>query len=96
MRCDVDFHRFVYEESGNPLLGETAEPHWVYLRRVMAEVLRRAAPGPEIWLQHEEILAAIVRGDENGAAALALSHVEGAADRLSAALAAGDGSATRN
>jgi DNA-binding GntR family transcriptional regulator len=96
VRCDVDFHRFVYEESGNPLLGETAEPHWVYLRRVMAEVLRRAAPGPEIWLQHEEILAAIVRGDETGAAALAQSHVEGAADRLSAALAADDGSATRN
>lgn len=86
VRCDVEFHRFLYEASGNPLLGETAEPHWRYLRRVMAEVLRRAEPGRAIWQQHKEILAAVVRGDGKAAAALALAHIDSAADRLAAAM----------
>ena len=49
---DVAFHEFLYDLSGNPLLAGTAEPHWRYLRRVMAEVLRHAEPGPRIWEQH--------------------------------------------
>ncbi len=86
VRCDVDFHRFLYEASGNPLLAQTAEPHWRYLRRVMADVLRHAAPGAAIWKQHAEILAAVVAGDATRAQALAAAHVEGAADRLADAL----------
>lgn len=86
VRCDVDFHRFLYEASGNPLLAQTAEPHWRYLRRVMADVLRHAEPGAAIWKQHAEILAAVVAGDGRAAMALATRHVEGAADRLADAL----------
>ena len=86
MRCDVAFHNFLYDASGNPLLGDTAESHWRYLRRVMAEVLRRVEPGPAIWQQHENILAAVVDGDGETAAALALAHVDGAAERLAAAM----------
>ena len=29
----------IYEASGNPLIGETAQPHWQHLRRVMAAAL---------------------------------------------------------
>ena len=86
VRCDVAFHNFLYDASGNPLLGDTAESHWRYLRRVMAEVLRRVEPGPAIWQQHENILAAVVDGDGETAAALALAHVDGAAERLAAAM----------
>ncbi len=86
VRCDVDFHRFLYEVSGNPLLAQTAEPHWRYLRRVMADVLRHAEPGAAIWKQHAEILAAVVAGDAARAQALAAAHVDGAADRLATAL----------
>ena len=38
---DIAFHRFVYQSSGNPVIGQTAEVLWRYLRRVMVEVLRR-------------------------------------------------------
>ncbi|MCA0302837.1 MAG: GntR family transcriptional regulator [Proteobacteria bacterium] len=86
VRCDVDFHRFLYEASGNPLLAQTAEPHWRYLRRVMADVLRHAQPGTAIWKQHAEILAAVVAGNAVRAQALAAGHVDGAADRLAGAL----------
>ena len=36
IEADIDFHLFIYEASGNPLFGETAQPHWQHLRRVMA------------------------------------------------------------
>ena len=39
IEADIDFHLFVYEASGNPLIGETAQPHWQHLRRVMAAAL---------------------------------------------------------
>ena len=82
---DVAFHKFLYDLSGNPLLAGTAEPHWRYLRRVMAEVLRYAEPGPRIWEQHRGILNAIVRGDAEAAMERAARHVSGAAEQLSCA-----------
>lgn len=85
VRHDVEFHAFIYEVSGNPFVAFTAEPHWRYLRRVMSEVLRHAEPGPAIWRQHEEILAAVVAGDGAAAESLARRHVERAAERLGAA-----------
>ena len=94
---DVAFHKFLYEVSGNPLLAGTAEPHWRYLRRVMAEVLRYAEPRPRIWEQHRGILNAIVRGDAKAAMERAARHVTGAAEQLSSAFRDGrinGGSAT--
>ncbi|HEX6143510.1 MAG TPA: FCD domain-containing protein, partial [Geminicoccaceae bacterium] len=94
---DVAFHRFLYGVSGNPLLADTAEPHWRYLRRVMGEVLRYAEPGPEIWGQHRGILDAVVRGDAVAAMERAERHFTGAAERLSSAFREGrfdGGSAT--
>lgn len=84
VRCDVEFHVAIYGCSGNPLLA-AAEPHWRYLRRFMGEVLRRAEPPREIWRQHDDILAAIVRGDADAAAAKAARHVELAALTLAGA-----------
>ena len=43
IEADIDFHLFIYEASGNPLIGETAQPHWQHLRRVMAAALERRA-----------------------------------------------------
>ena len=85
VRCDVEFHEAIYDGSGNPLLTAAAEPHWRYLRRFMGEVLRRAEPPREIWRQHGDILAAIVRGDAEAAAAKATCHVDLAAETLAEA-----------
>ena len=85
---DVGFHEFIYDICGNPLIGTTAELHWHYLRRVMAEVLRYALPGPAIWQQHEDILEAILHGDAELAGTRAREHVLNAADRLAGAFIA--------
>jgi DNA-binding GntR family transcriptional regulator len=99
VQCDIRFHEFVYEASGNPLIAQTAAPHWRHLRRVMGEVLRNAEPPQTIWAQHSAILEAIVDGNAKRAETLAITHVRNAAERLEQALsneAAGpSGRATR-
>jgi DNA-binding GntR family transcriptional regulator len=74
--CDVEFHNFLYEYSGNPLIGPTCEPHWLHLRLVMSEVLRKATLPKNIWQQHEEILSAVLEGEAKRAKSLAIKHVE--------------------
>lgn len=88
VQSDIAFHDFVYASSGNPLLKSTAAPHWRQMRRAMGEVLRHAEPPQAIWVQHEEILDAIVRGEPARAQARAIAHVRSAAERLERSLAA--------
>jgi DNA-binding GntR family transcriptional regulator len=38
--ADIAFHQAIYEASGNPLIVESAQLHWVHLRRVMGAVLQ--------------------------------------------------------
>src|SRR5690348_8275691 len=56
IEADIDFHLFVYEASGNPLIAETAQPHWQHLRRVMAAVLSEDDLRVSVWEEHERIL----------------------------------------
>ena len=88
VRQDMALHTLVYEMSGNPLLARTAEPHWRFLQRAMAEVLRQAKLPREIWRQHAEIVAAIASGDPDRAESLMVEHDLDAAETLHAALAA--------
>lgn len=83
---DEALHKLIYLMSGNPVLGQMAEPNWRYLRRVMAEVLRLAEPASKIWGQHRLIVDAVMSGDEDTAARLAEDHVRDAASRLTSAL----------
>lgn len=86
IRHDVEFHNFVYECSGNPLIAATCEPHWLHLRRVMGEVLRKAESPRAIWEQHQNILDAVVEGDAESAKTLAIDHVDRASESLASAL----------
>ncbi len=88
VQCDIRFHEWVYEVSGNPLIAQTATPHWHHMRRVMGEVLRHAEPPKAIWRQHRTIVDAIAAGDAKRAEALATAHVWTAAERLEIAFAA--------
>lgn len=90
VRQDAALHALFYELSGNPLLARTAEPHWRFLRRAMAEVLRHAEPPHEIWRQHAEILDAVIAGDAVRAEALAIEHDLLAAQTLGQALSQRD------
>ena len=78
--ADMAFHAFLYDISGNPLIGETTAPHWHYLRRVMGEVLRddEKIPG-SIWDEHAAILEAVIAGDGPKAEALGRQHISRAA-----------------
>lgn len=87
IRQDEAFHTCLYAFSGNAVLAASAEPHWRFLRRVMADVLRHAEPPPEIWDQHTEIAEAVIAGDPDRAHSLAQSHIDTAARKLSRAAA---------
>lgn len=75
---DVEFHSFLYDRSGNPMIAITAEPLWHYLRRVMITVLSYAERGPLVWKQHREILETLAGGDAERAVDLVTDHVKGA------------------
>jgi DNA-binding GntR family transcriptional regulator len=81
IEADMQFHAFLNELSGNPLIGETTAPHWPYLRRVMGEVLRDDVQMPQIILgEHVGILDAVVAGDGAQAELLSRGHITRAAN----------------
>jgi len=89
IQADLEFHRFIYELSGNPLIAESAALHWQHIRRVMGAVLRSDRLD-HVWNEHEAILALILAGDAAGAESRARAHAEDAARALAAELAAID------
>jgi DNA-binding GntR family transcriptional regulator len=81
IETDMQFHAFINELSGNPLIGETTAPNWPYLRRVMGEVLRDDEQMPQAILQeHVAILDAIIAGNGAQAEKLSRNHILRAAD----------------
>src|ERR1700692_3003499 len=81
IEADMEFHAFLSELSGNPLIGETTAPHWPYLRRVMGEVLRDDVQMPQTILQeHVAILDAVIAGDGAEAETLSRNHILRAAN----------------
>ena len=85
IRHDEAFHKLIYDLSGNTVLRDTIEPHWRYMRRVMAEVLMHAEPATVVWAQHRRIADAIMAGDADTAGQLAEDHVRTATRRLTEA-----------
>ncbi len=86
IEADIDFHLFIYEASDNPLIGETAQPHWQHLRRVMAAALSESDLRVSVWDEHEAILRALEQGHVADAEALARDHAEQMADILTGRL----------
>ncbi len=75
VKADIDFHHFIYELSGNPMIAETSSPHWAYLRCVMGAVLMSGGTPANIWKQHEAIMQAVKDGDVELAGQLAGQHI---------------------
>lgn len=88
LQADIDFHNFIYEAAGNPLVFESMQQHWQHLRRSMGEVLRRPRFTEKVWREHAAVLDAIAAGDRAGAARLIAAHVHEARDRVGAELEA--------
>jgi DNA-binding GntR family transcriptional regulator len=83
VQADMDFHRFIYRLSGNPVIEDTTAIHWQHIRRTMSAILRsdvRTLTG--VWDEHQAILDAVLSGDGDAAARLAQQHAESAAEHL--------------
>jgi DNA-binding GntR family transcriptional regulator len=86
VEADIAFHMAIYRASGNPLIIETTQMHWVHLRRVMGAVHQSAGQRDSIWDEHEEIANAIKAGDAALAVRLSDGHAEIARQNLVARL----------
>lgn len=84
--ADMNFHFFIYGLSGNPIITDTGRAQWNFLRLIMGQVLLKGETPREIWEQHSEILAAVIRGNVERAGQLAEGHIEQASSTLSARL----------
>lgn len=84
--ADMKFHEFIHELSENPLIAASTESHWVYMRRVMGEVLMQDERPRDIWDQHARIVEAIAKGDASTAENLARQHILQAANFMIARL----------
>lgn len=82
LQADMDFHAFIYELSGNPIIGETMRLHWLHLRRAMGQVLRYPGMSISVWQEHSRILERMIFGDAVGAADLMRRHVVEAYERV--------------
>ena len=90
IRADMAFHMLIYELSGNRLFVDTMGQLWNHLRRAMREVLQRVDYRKAIWVEHEQILNAVVARNAVDAAALARAHLHHAADNVQIVLPAAD------
>jgi DNA-binding GntR family transcriptional regulator len=82
LQADMDFHAFLYDLSGNPIIGETMRLHWLHLRRAMGQVLRYPGMSISVWQEHSRILERMISGDTDGAADLMRRHVMDAYERV--------------
>ena len=85
--ADIAFHTAIYRASGNPLILENTQLHWVHLRRVMGAVLQSARQRDAIWDEHEAIRKAIAAGDVKHVGKLTEKHAFIARENLIAHLA---------
>ncbi len=76
VQADLAFHDFIYRASANPLLIESAKLHWHHTRRAMSWYLKQAAAMRPVWLEHQQILNAVIAGDGRAAERLSRRHAE--------------------
>jgi DNA-binding GntR family transcriptional regulator len=86
VQADMDFHSFIYELSGNPLVIDTMHLNWQHLRRSMGEVLRYPALSTRVWREHAEIFDAMIARDAKKAARLMQDHMLNAYEDVKANL----------
>ena len=76
VRTDVRFHGLVAELSGNPVVCDIVRQQWAHIRRGIAVALEDPAFHRRCWAEHAAILAAILAGDADTAAAIAARHCD--------------------
>ncbi len=82
LQADMDFHSFIYDLSGNPLIGDAMRLHWHHLRRAMGQVLLYPGMSVSVWREHDRILGSMIKSDARGAAKLMRRHLVDAYQRV--------------
>ena len=86
LQADVDFHEMLYRWSGNHVIESSMRINWQHMRRSMAEVLRDPSSARSSWDDHERILAALLAGEIETAAAEMQDHILRAQNKTMAVL----------
>lgn len=81
LQADMDFHSFIYDLSGNPLIADTMRLHWHHQRRAMSQVLRSPAMQLAVWNEHANILDHMINGRPGKAAEAMRRHLLDASER---------------
>lgn len=76
VELNEEFHRALYESSGNPLLGRVVLDLGAMTARRLFDRLYEQADAERSVREHRAIVAAIEAGDAEGAAAATSAHVE--------------------
>jgi len=74
IRLDVEFHRALYELSGNPVIEGTIGPQWPHMCRAMASVLSTPGYPLTVWQEHAMITKRVLAADADKAERAARSH----------------------
>lgn len=78
LRADMDFHKLIYNLSGNIIIADTMNLNWRHLQRAMSEVLSVPGATLRVWKEHDQIFTAMVRADADGAVGLMQDHMQNA------------------
>lgn len=75
IEADMNFHMFLYELSGNPLIIDTMRLNWQHLRRTMAAVLQIEKISIRVWKEHASIIEALSARNIDAAIERIESHI---------------------
>lgn len=77
---DIYFHFLIRKLSGNPFIQETLEAHLLHVNRFMYLMIKQK--DPQIWIEHDLILNAILAGDAVAAERLSGDHIVRASGKI--------------
>jgi DNA-binding GntR family transcriptional regulator len=75
IEADMNFHMFLYELSGNPLIVDAMRLNWRHLRRAMGAVLQFKNISTRVWLEHAAVIDALSEGKVETAVARIQAHI---------------------
>ncbi|MDE2230003.1 MAG: GntR family transcriptional regulator [Alphaproteobacteria bacterium] len=86
IECDMNFHLFLYDLSGNSLIIDSMRLNWQHLRRTMGAVLQLEKISTRVWHEHSSIIDALSEHNIETAVARMEAHIVRAHADMSAFL----------
>ena len=76
IEADFFFHKMIYTWTRNQTLIESMKLNWHHIRRAMGLVVSTSVPAKESWLEHEQIIDAILDENLSKSVSLMQLHIE--------------------